>query len=388
MNRFLALAVTVALVGCGGGGGGGGSGDGNPPSLDDTLVYADNRDLVTGQIIPVLTESGSGYEAGAVDSPCVVFDSGRPLGDPYLLYYQAMSTGGVSTIGVVSSDEEEFDMFTVGRTQAIGLGAAGSGYSGGATNPTVWLDESVPFGMDGRYHIWFEGRSGPGGGTSTIIHATSENGVTWANFTSCTGLVPSFGTVRVADPTVVYDGDRFKMWFEAINTTAAGGGDGPGSIGYAESLGGIAWLVRDGAGNTGAFAGPVYVRGAAAAFDGDSVNAPSVVLDASFAPGVNGRFQMWYQAEDGGNSVENTIGFATSPDGLTWSNPQAPVARPSADNIMPLPFDSGDLQHPAAVINHAIPPGSLGHYLLYYAADSEGNTTPNRIGLRKGRRGP
>ena len=51
---------------------------------------------------------------------------------------------------------------------------------------------------------------------------------------------------------------------------------------------------------------------------------------------------------------------------------------------MPLPFDSGDLEHPSAYIYEAVPEGVEGRYLLYYTGDAEASATPNRIGLATG----
>jgi hypothetical protein len=288
----------------------------------------------------------------------------------------------------VSSDEEDFESLTVGRTQVIGLGVSGSGYEFAATDPTVLVDKSVPFGVSGRYHMWFEGRSGVSGGTSKIIHCVSGNGIAWSNFQTCLGLDPTFGSVRVADPCVVLDGALFRMWFEAIDGIAAGGADGPATIGYADSTDGVTWILRDAAGQMGAAAGPVFVPGAPQRFDSYSAGSPSVVIDPAEPAGSAMRFKLWYEAGDVAASTENTIGYATSPNGLSWSDPQLPVLVPSSDSLVPLPFDSGDLEHPAAAIDDDVPAATVGHFLLWYTGDGEGGAVPNQIGLARGRNGP
>lgn len=350
--------------------------DGGTP-VSGQIVYSRNRNGA-GQIIPVLAESGSGFDSDQVDSPAIAIDGSRPNGDKFLLYYEADGSQGV-VIGVVSSDEEDMVPLVIGRTLAVGLGAPGSAYSFAATDPTVVVDRRV--GQESaRYKMWFEGRGGTGGATSTILYGTSADGTSWSAFSPCTGLGATFAAVRVADPTVVLDGDTYKMWFEAINTSA-GGADGPGRVGYAESADGVAWVVRDAVGNTGAAAAAVFTPDASG-FDAYSVNAPSVVLDASSA---SARFKMWYEAGNASGNVENTIGYATSANGLTWTRSSLPVLAPSGDSIVPLPFDSGDLEQPMAAIDSSFPVGTLGHFLLWYAADSEGSVTPNRIGLATGR---
>ena len=369
---LLWVGLSAGAVGCGGGGGGGGGGVAAGP-----IDYSRNRDAM-GDITPILSEDGSGFDAAEVDSPAIVQDSGRPGADVWILYYEATSSGAVSTIGAITSDEEDFTTLTVNRTQVIGVGGGGSGYDVGATDPTVLVDKGIAFGVDGRYQMWFEGRSGAGGATSSIIHCTSADGISWSNFTICTGLTPSFGSVRVADPCVIRDDGLFKMWFEAIDVAS-----GPGVIGYATSADGTSWTIRDASGNTGVAANPVFEPGASG-FDAYSVNAPSVVRNPIVADGGANAFMMWYEAGDNASSTENTIGLATSTDGLTWSDPTSPVFDPSSDSIVPLPFDSGDVEHPSAFIDENLPSTTRGHYLLYYTGDGENGASPNRIGLAEG----
>jgi len=197
----------------------------------------------------------------------------------------------------------------------------------------------------------------------------------------CEGLQASFARVRMADPTVLFDGNRYRMWFEAIDT-GAGTSDGPGTLGYAESLNGVHWEVRDAAGAVGPAAGPVFGPGSPGGFDAYGVNAPSVVVLADAASAEP--FLLWYEAADVPGSTENTIGFATSSDGVTWRRFAEPVLRPSSDLLVPLPFDSGDLEHPSAWIDPDVPPTQAGHFLLWYAADSEASGSQNAIGLAKG----
>ncbi|MCI0650497.1 MAG: hypothetical protein L0Z55_01290 [Planctomycetes bacterium] len=385
----LLLALAGLLPGCGGGGGGGGVAAA-PPGGSGTsteIVYSRHRNAA-GQITPILSESGGGFDAAEVDSPVVAVDSGRPAGDKFLLYYEAQSATGVNTIGVCSANEEDFEVLVILRTLAVGLGAMGSGYEAGATDPAVIVDKSIPFGTGGRYRMWFEGRSGAAGADSSIIHCTSGDGIAWSGFTECTGLAASFASVRIADPTVVEDGGDFRMWFEAVDSTLAGGADGPGVIGYAESQDGVDWQIRDAAGATGLAASPVFETSAAGTFEAPCVGSPSVVLDPTVAVGSARRFLLWYEAADVAGNSTHTIGFATSADGLSWTDPQLPVLAPSSDSLVPLPFDSGDLEHPSAALDIAVPSNLAGHYLLWYSGDGENGASPNRIGFAAGRDGP
>jgi len=370
----LTSALCLTFAGCGSdpapttpGPGGG--------EVSGQIIYSRDRNTL-GQIAPMFQESGGGFDADEVDSPCVAVDAGRPGGDRFLLYYEADGTAG-TVIGVVTSSEEDFQPLAIVRTLAVGAGPGGGPYAAGATDPTVLVDKRA--GEETRrYKMWFEGRGGAGGQTSTIMYGTSADGITWSTFTACAGLAASFASVRVADPAVVLDGGTFRMWFEGIDASTADG-DGPGVIGYAESVDGVAWVVRDAAGRTGAAAQPVFAP-SANPFDAYSVNAPSVV----HVPGAAAPFRLWYEAGDKAVDVQNTIGYATSPDGLTWARSTLPVLAPSSDLTLPLPFDSGDLEHPSAVIDTSLPEIMDGHFLLWYSGDPEGNVAPNRIGLATG----
>lgn len=371
---FLLLSL---LAGCGGNDSLTAPGRCTPGETSGEILYSRNRDGA-GNIAPVLSESGGGFDGGEVDSPAVAVDGGRPNGDKYLLYYEAAGAGGVS-IGLVSSGEEDLAPLSIGRTQVIAAGAAGQPHSAGATDPTVIVDKRA--GQESsRYKMWFEGRGGAGGAVSTIMYAFSADGVSWSAPVACTGLAASFADVRVADPSVVLDGATYRMWFEAIDAMA-GAGDGAARIGYAQSTDGLAWTVRDAAGNTGASAGPVFSPAGGTIFDAYTVGSPSVVHDPD---DVLAPWKLWYEAGNQAGDVQNTIGYAVSSDGLTWSRSDLPVLAPSSDLHVPLPFDSGDLEHPCAFIDTSLPVNLEGRFLLWYTGDAEGSTTPNRIGLAKG----
>ena len=118
------------------------------------------------------------------------------------------------------------------------------------------------------------------------------------------------------------------------------------------------------------------------------MDSPCVIIDESVAFGVDGRFKLWYEGGDVASDTQNTIGHATSGDGLTWLRRSLPILIPSSDSLVPLPFDSGDLEHPTAVIRSSVPSTTEGHFLLWYTGDGEGSVSPNRIGLARGADAP
>ncbi len=350
-----------------------------PPNVitetSNLIVFSRVRNN-NGNVAPILAE-GSNFDSRDVDSPAIVYDKTRVNNDDFMLFYEARDAGGTNSIGLVTSTEEDFVLLTIGRTQVISPG--GTGYETGATDPSV-ISDSRTGEVTRKYKIWFEGRNGA---ASSIIYATSPDGISWTGFTQCTGLNPSFGSVRVADPAVILDGNTYKMWFEAINTTS-GGKDGAGVVGYAESTDGVAWVIKDASGNTGSAATAVFAQGAAGQFDAYSINAPTVLIDTTVAINSPERYKLGYEAGDNAANIQSTLGYATSSNGLNWNRSALPILLPSSDNKVPLPFDSGDLEHPTAAIIPTIPLNIEGHYLLWYTGDGEGGASPNRIGLVKG----
>ena len=376
---FLLMGLTLSslVTGCGGNDSPTNPIPGVPGSISGAIEYSRNRNQA-GTIVPILREGAGGFDSIEVDSPAIAVDGGRPAGDKFLLYYEADGPGG-TTIGLITSSEEDLVPVTLNRTQVVGLGPDSGPYSFGATDPTVIVDKRG--GQESsRYKIWFEGRSGSSGQTSTIMYGTSADRVTWSSFAPCQGLQVNITQVRIADPCVTLDGNTYKMWFEAVSNTS-GGQDGAQSIGYAESADGINWTVKGPDGSQGTTAQPVLSPAGGAQFDSYGVGSPSVVHDLQDAAAP---WKLWYEAGNAAVDVQNTIGYATSMNGISWSRSSFPVLNPSSDSHVPLPFDSGDLEHPCAIVDSSIPLNLEGHFLLWYSGDSEGSLTPNRIGIVKG----
>jgi len=111
--------------------------------------------------------------------------------------------------------------------------------------------------------------------------------------------------------TVIKDDSTYRMWYSAGNEVAGE------SIGYADSPDGVNWFKS--------LSGPLLEAGPYGAWDEAGVANP-----AALATGDDG-FQMWYVGLDAVG--QRAIGYATSPDGLTWQKHTVnPILRPdSAD---------------------------------------------------------
>ena len=364
---------------------------GTPPLL--LSKHRDSNNLIAPILSDHQTADNSSVPADfdylEVDSPSIVDDDQRP--DRWMLFYEGKDGVGNISIGLITSNEEDFPTLTVDRTQVMnGASMPDLNVNGtliapaGAADPTVLLDTSFAPGVDGRYTMWFEGLYGVAGLTSAILRTTSGDGVTWGNPVFCTGLEPgaSFGNVvRVVDPSVertISPTAPLQMAFEAERN------DLSSVIGMAVSSDGIAWTIDDGV-LTGAAASPVFTGGPGT-FDDFAVQAPSIAREVDTSGNLI-EWHLFYEALRVSPAIDNdsVIGYATSLDGFSWSGFFTPVLDPSSDLVAPPLFDSDDLKHPSVMLPEPEPMGP--RFLLYYVGDPEVpliTDEVNRIGLADG----
>jgi len=108
------------------------------------------------------------------------------------------------------------------------------------------------------------------------------------------GPAESWDVVAVAFPKVILDGSTFKMWYA--------GDDGTNwRIGYATSTDGVSWTKHA--------SNPVIDVGPTGSWDDERVNPGAVIFDGS-------SYKMWYWGYDGTN---RRTGYATSGDGIDWT---------------------------------------------------------------------
>ncbi|MCK5527117.1 MAG: hypothetical protein KAJ05_08205, partial [Candidatus Latescibacteria bacterium] len=146
----------------------------------------------------------------------------------------------------------------------------------------------------GTYHLWYVRDTGA---TRSICYAKSSDGVVWENYPGNPVLSDGTGTawdgVFVSQPSVLYDGMQYHMWYVGYDGTRL-------RIGYATSSDGAVWEKH--AGN------PVLDAGANGTWDDSGVSGPDVLVDGT-------GYHMWYNGSDGDHS---RIGYATSTDGVVW----------------------------------------------------------------------
>jgi predicted GH43/DUF377 family glycosyl hydrolase len=157
----------------------------------------------------------------------------------------------------------------------------------GISNPSVIF-------KDGEFKMWFTGFDGK---NMRIGYATSPDGIKWTNNPNNPildlGENGAWDSIHVANPSVLFDGIIYKMWYTGFDGEHM-------QIGYANSPDGIHWQKCD--------ENPVLKIGAWGGYDSSDVWSPSVVFD-----GTN--YKMWFTTYDGNLK----IGYAYSSDGIHWA---------------------------------------------------------------------
>jgi predicted GH43/DUF377 family glycosyl hydrolase len=152
------------------------------------------------------------------------------------------------------------------------------------------------------YRMWFEGVDAAN--TSRVGYATSTDGVDWVK-SGVVVMVPDkpWEGTAVAALSVLYENGLFKMWYHA-------GADQKLSIGYAESLDGLAWTKY--ANN------PVLIK--TLPWEGNGVFEPHVFNMATLGLGTGYRMYYTGSLDDAGNWWgDRSMGLATSHDGISWT---------------------------------------------------------------------
>jgi beta-1,2-mannobiose phosphorylase / 1,2-beta-oligomannan phosphorylase len=176
---------------------------------------------------------------------------------------------------------------------------AGNPVLGGSLGTCFDMSVAV---VDGRHRMWFSWRPKHG-----IGYAESADGLGWeVRDEIVLGPTPDDPAeqLEVTRPFVLDEGGRLTMWYAAHGRDRV-------VISRATSLDGVSWQRQ----------GVVLVP--TSPWEKASLMCPSVLRDKE------GKYHMWYS---GGERYEpDAIGYATSPDGSTWTRVQdTPVLGPGA----------------------------------------------------------
>jgi len=158
----------------------------------------------------------------------------------------------------------------------------------------------------GKLRMWFSWRP-----RKLVALVEGEDGVHWSDPVICLEARPESGWEDDLNRQIVVQReDGYHMWY-------TGQISGRSEIGYARSADGATWKRH----------GDRPVLSPDQAWETANVMCPHVIWDEEA-----GLFRMWYS---GGEQYEpDAIGYATSPDGITWSkHPENPIF--SSDESLP-----------------------------------------------------
>ena len=159
---------------------------------------------------------------------------------------------------------------------------------------------SLVLKSEGIYHMWYNGN-----GHSRFGYATSPDGINWTKYADNpvfdVGSPSSWDESMVLLAGMIHEAGSYKMWYTGQDSS------GTGRIGLAISPDGIDWTRHP--------ANPVLDIDPASDWDGTWVFDPYIISDS-------GSYRMWYSGWTGAACDPGAfmrIGLASSPDGVTWA---------------------------------------------------------------------
>jgi predicted GH43/DUF377 family glycosyl hydrolase len=224
-----------------------------------------------------------------VHSPSILEDGGK------VVMWYAGEDGSRTRIGYATIPEiDNWEKFS--GNPVLDVGPGGSWESEHVRSPSIMFDGNI-------YHMWYGGYYNF---EWKIGYANSTDGINWNKYPSnpvlSLGSPGSWDDKQVLEPVVLFDGGIYHMWYAGDDGTTTR------RIGYANSTDGLTWNKYS--------ANPIIDIGTTGLWDDDSIHPSTVIKNGT-------TYQMWYHGYDGSN---HRIGYATSPDGLSWTkHPGNPV---------------------------------------------------------------
>ncbi len=216
----------------------------------------------------------------------------------------------------------------------------------GVETATVIIDSAAPANQ--KYKMWYAGQYF-NSFRYDIGYAYSADGFNWSkhpNPVLQVGISSAWDNGFLEGPSVIKDGNLYKMWYCGYDAVADGNGtDGNANIGYATSTDGINWTK---------YAGNPIITTVANTWESINVQDPHVIKQ-------DNQYYMWYGGGSSDSSYNQEVGFALSSDGISWTkSPANPVL--TRGNIGD--WDSNLSSFPSVLLDN-------GQYKMWYTGRDE-----------------
>lgn len=126
--------------------------------------------------------------------------------------------------------------------------------------------------------------------------------------------------LQQSDPCVIYDNQKYRMWFSSVGSNAE-----YALVGYAESNDGDTWSVPK----------IVFQPNTRGSWDDQTTEIPSIIKDADTDP--HKLYKMWYGGSNKKHPNLTKIGYAYSPDGISWTRLPAEESPYGQEGLVMIP---------------------------------------------------
>lgn len=168
-------------------------------------------------------------------------------------------------------------------------------YDFSKTGPRVVLKTGAS-----SYRMWYEAVAT--NGLTTVGYATSSDGLSWTKMGIVLSPSAAWEGNEISPNSIAIVGTTMRLYYHG------GGNSLPRRIGVATSTDGMSWTKQ---------ASPIVDLGANGAFDDVQVAEPRVFR-------VGATWRMYYTGRHGSNG-QNSLGLATSSDGLVFTKQATPI---------------------------------------------------------------
>ncbi|OGE79154.1 MAG: hypothetical protein A2751_05960 [Candidatus Doudnabacteria bacterium RIFCSPHIGHO2_01_FULL_46_14] len=152
-----------------------------------------------------------------------------------------------------------------------------------------------------NYRMWYEALDG--NGVVTVAYATSVDGLNWTKQGIQIFPTLSWESEEVSPNYMIVEDGIYKLYYHAGGMVSGGTRIGGARVGLATSFdGGFTWTKN---------LTPVLVEGPSGAFDDEQVAEPRITK-------IGNEYRMYYTGRNLSSGL-NSLGMATSSDGINWT---------------------------------------------------------------------